>query len=87
MLETKYLMLLNFYLRDAGGFQTHYEAIAVIEYQGTLSSTGESHGHYICDIKDKNTNLWFKTNDNCAPVKIKVSDVSTNGYAILYKRT
>ena len=64
-----------------------YEAIAVIEYKGTLSSTGESHGHYLCDIKDKKTNSWYKTNDNCDPVKISVSDVSKNGYAIMYKRT
>ena len=80
-------MILNYNLRDEAGFQTLYEATAVIEYQGTLSSTGESQGHYICDIKHKKTNAWFKTNDNCDPVEIKVSDVSTNGYAILYKRS
>ena len=72
--------------RDAGAFQTWYEAISVIEYKGRLTSTGESQGHYVCDIKDKNTNLWFRTNDNCDPIQISASDVSHNGYVILYKR-
>ena len=72
--------------RDESGFQNWYEPISVIEYQGRLSSTGESQGHYICDIKDVNTNCWFRTNDNCDPVQIQSSAVSKNGYVVLFKR-
>ena len=73
-------------LRDEAGFQTWYEAVSVIEYKGRLSSTGESQGHYICDVKDKNSNLWYRTNDNCDPINLRISDVSQNGYVVLYKR-
>ena len=63
-----------------------YEAVAVIEYQGTISRAGVSQGHYICDIKDKETNLWFRTNDNRNPVQISTSQVSKKASAVLFKR-
>ena len=66
---------------------SRYEPISVIEYQGVMSPTGVSQGHYICDVKNKSTNRWFRTNDNCEPVQIENSDVSKNGYVILLKRT
>ena len=72
--------------RDEGGFQTWYEPISVIEYRGRLTNTGESQGHYICDVKDVNSNSWYRTNDNCDPVEIQSSDVSKSGYVILFKR-
>ena len=72
--------------RDADGSQVWYEAISVIEYMGRLSQTGESEGHYICDIKESNSKTWFRTNDNCTPVQIGTSDVSQQGYVILFKR-
>ena len=46
----------------------------------------ESRGHYICDVKDKLSNCWFRTNDNCDPVPINVDDVSKYGYVILLKK-
>ena len=73
-------------LRDTGGSQVWYEAISIIEYIGRLSSTGKSDGHYICDIKEKSSNLWFRTNDDSPPSQIRSSDVSQHGYAILLKR-
>ena len=36
------------------GNHAFYEPISVIEFDGTLTSTGESWGHYICYIKEKN---------------------------------
>ena len=63
-----------------------YEAVAVIEYQGTMSSTGESVGHYICDIKDKVSGMWFRTNDNNDPVQIELASVSASAYVVLYKK-
>ena len=41
------------------GFQDWYEAIAVIEFDGRLSPTGESAGHYTCDVKENITNTWY----------------------------
>ena len=73
--------------RDAGGSQVWYEAIAVIEYMGRLSQTGESAGHYICDVKESISSKWYRTNDNSTPTPIRTSDVSQNGYVILFKRT
>ena len=58
----------------------------MIEFRGRLSSTGESWGHYVCDVKEKTSNLWFKTNDNCHPFAISPPDVSKKGYVILFKR-
>ena len=63
-----------------------YEAIAVIEFDGRLSPAGESEGHYLCDIKEKALNKWFRTNDNAMPRQIPASAVSKNGYVFLYKR-
>ena len=63
-----------------------YEVVAVIEYQGTISSTGDSLGHYICDIKDKGSGKWFRTNDNNDPVEIDLSSVSASAYVVLYKK-
>ena len=74
------------YFRDSEGFQGWYEAISVIEYNGRLNSSGESDGHYTCDIKENITNMWFKTNDSTDPFQIRVSDVSKHGYVVLYKR-
>ena len=72
--------------RDVEGNQDWYEAISVIEYSGRLSPTGESEGHYLCDIKENISNIWFKTNDDSDPVPIRTSDVSQYGYVVLYKR-
>jgi hypothetical protein len=77
---------IRFLFRDAGGSQVWYEAISVIEYLGRLSSRGESDGHYICDIKDKTSNSWFRTNDDSTPAQIRSSEVSEKGYAGLIKR-
>ena len=54
-----------------------YEVVAVIEY---------SDGHYIYDIKDKVSGMWFRTNDNNDPVQIEVASVSASAYVVLYKK-
>ena len=63
-----------------------YEAIGVIEFQGTLTRAGVSQGHYICDIKNKETNLWFRTNDNRDPFQIGTTQVSRKASAVLFRR-
>ena len=77
----------NMYIyRDTSGSQVWYEAIAVIQYMGSLTQTGESDGHYICDVKESISNKWFRTNDNSTPSQIRTSDVSQNGYVVLFRR-
>ena len=60
--------------------------MAVIEFVGTLNRSGISQGHYICDVKDASSKLWYRTNDARCPMELKVSDVSQNAYVVLYKR-
>ena len=72
--------------RDSTDKFSRFEAVSVIEYQGNVSSSGRSEGHYICDIKERSTKQWFRTNDNINPVPIQVEDVSKRGYVILYRK-
>ena len=65
---------------------SEYEAVSIIEYKGSINRSGESEGHYICDIKDRSTQKWFRTNDNRDPIPIDVEDVSKFAYVILYRK-
>ena len=80
-------LLLNLLFRDGTERQYWYEAVAVVEYVGSLSRAGVSNGHYICDVKDPNSKLWYRTNDDRSPIELEVSEVSKNAYVVLYKRT
>ena len=80
----KYYLLCNH--RDTKGFYSWYEATAVIEFNGRLSTNGLSEGHYTCDVKESTSNMWFRTNDNCLPTQIDPQDVSKYGYVVLFKR-
>ena len=80
-------MYVHFTYRDAGDCREWYEAISVVEFNGTLSPTGDSVGHYICDVKDSTSSTWFKTNDDKHPVPISNSEVSKYGYIVLFKRS
>ena len=72
--------------RDSCNSGSYYDAIAVIEFKGELNDYQESRGHYICDVKDKASNSWFRTNAKCDLVPIHVDDVSKYGYVILLKK-
>ena len=72
--------------RDSVGVEAWYQPISVIEFKGTLSPNGDSHGHYLCDIKDKITNSWYRTSDEIKPIPIAETDVSKFGYVVLFKR-
>ena len=74
------------YFRDAQGLEACYNAISVIEFQGSINSSGNSNGHYICDIQEKATNQWFRTNDNSNPVPIQQDQVTKKAYVVLLKR-
>ena len=40
-----------------------------------------------CDIQEKESNLWFRANDDCNPIQMSRSDISKKAYAALFKRT
>ena len=63
-----------------------YESVAAIEYQGMISNTGETQGHYICDIKYPHSQHWYRTNDNSIPIPICLEKVSKKPYVILFKK-
>ena len=69
------------------GVLTKYEAIAVVTFSGRVDNLGHSHGHYTCDVKDKENNTWFRTNDSTDPVPIEAKDVSKLPYVVLYNRS
>jgi uncharacterized UBP type Zn finger protein len=75
-----------FIYRDTTKQFSQYEAVSIIEYQASVRSTGDSDGHYICDIKDRSSQKWFRTNDNNNPIPIELEEVSKFGYVILYKK-
>ena len=77
---------LIFVTRDSLSNEAQYEAVSVIEYKGNVTSTGYSVGHYICDVKDRSSGKWFRTNDNDDPIQIQEEDVSKSAYVVLYKR-
>ena len=63
-----------------------FEAIGVVEYRGIISSTGESQGHYTCDIKYPHSQMWYRTNDSSIPILIQPKNVSKYPYVVLYKK-
>ena len=78
------VLFLNY--RDALGNESQYEVVSVIEFKGSLTATGQSEGHYICDVKERLNGQWFRTSDNDDPISIEAEDVSKSAYVILYKR-
>ena len=74
------------FFRDANEVNTWFEAISVIEHKGSISKLNASRGHYVCDIKENGSNLWYRTNDDCEPFEINTENVSSQGYAILLRR-
>ena len=73
-------------LRDKSSSEAQFEPLAVIDHKGTMTSDGDGQGHYICDVKSKETNTWFRTNDNMKPVPISSHSVTKNAVVVLYKR-
>ena len=76
---------LNVTLQNLQGDIICFEPIGILEHIGDVNARGESDGHYICDIKDKLSNYWFRTNDSQLPILLCTDDVTKLGYCILYK--
>ena len=79
-------MIIFFYFRDSFKKSYSYEPISCIEFQGELTGTEESQGHYICDVKTHPLGKWFRTNDNFEPKEINQFEVSKAPYVVLFKR-
>ena len=58
----------------------------MIEFQGSINSSGQSQGHYICDVQDQWRKCWYRTNDNSIPVQIREDQVTKKAYIVLLKR-
>ena len=72
----------NSNFRDNSGVLATYETIAVIEFVGNVDSSG----HYKCDVKDKESGHWFRTNDNATPLIMNEENVSKLPNVVLYKK-
>ena len=83
---TCWLSKLHTFFRDKADHVSKYEPVSIIEYRGRLNATGESGGHYICDLKDKKSQLWFRTNDNLQPFEIGSLNVTKKPVVVLYKK-
>ena len=75
-----------FFIRDQSRTEAEFEALAVIEHAGNMTSDGDGQGHYICDIKCSQSKAWFRTNDNLDPVPINLHSVTKRAVVVLYKR-
>ena len=73
--------------RDSDEYEAVYKPISIIEFQGRIGSSGQSEGHYICDVQEQKSNIWFRTNDNNSPFAINPDQVSKKAYVILLKRS
>ena len=58
----------------------------MIEFRGSINSAGQSQGHYVCDVQEQSSKLWFRTNDNSYPLEILKEQVTKQAYVILLKR-
>ena len=72
--------------RDNSEETVQFNPVALIEHQGYMSEGGQTQGHYICDLQDKETGLWFRTNDNQKPVPISLNNVTNKPVVILYRK-
>ena len=51
-----------------------------------MNSIGDSEGHYICYVKEKDSGFWFLTNDNCEPKRVSIKEVSKYGIVVTFKK-
>ena len=51
-----------------------------------MTTDGEGEGHYICDVKDRASEYWYRTNDNRNAVPILSENVTQNTSVVLYTK-
>ena len=75
-----------YHCRDRSRYEANFEAVAVIQHEGSMTRDGDGQGHYICDVKCSKSKTWFRTNDNMDPLPISITEVTESGVVILYKK-
>ena len=68
------------------GLDSWYEPISIIEHSGQITESGNSRGHYICDVKDSKSKHWFRTNDSKIPKLLDTENLSKLAYVVLLKK-
>ena len=76
----------NCIIEDHEYNQHTYEPIAVIEHEGTFTSSTNTEGHYVCDVKHIQDREWYNTDDESIPKCIPLNQVTKYGYIILYRK-
>ena len=79
-------MSIDFSFRDSLRSYAAFEPIALVEHRGQMSQDGKTQGHYICDLEDKETLTWFRTNDNQPPIAISLDCVTQSPVVVLYRK-
>ena len=72
--------------RDWDGSEANFSPCAIVEHKGHMLDDRETSGHYICDIEDKQTGQWFRTNDNQIPVQIDLESVTKKPVVIMFRK-
>ena len=73
-------------LIDANGTSAKYLPISIIHHRGNVIGKS-TEGHFLADVKNNNTNTWFRTSDNDTPVDITKKGLTKMGYIFLYKKS
>ena len=73
-------------LIDANGTSAKYLPISIIHHRGNVIGKS-TEGHFLADVKNNNTNTWFRTSDNDTPVDITEKGLTKMGYIFLYKKS
>ena len=59
--------------------------ITIIHHSGSVIEE-TVRGHYRADVKNKETETWFRTSDNDQPKKLNSNGLTKVGYIFLYKK-
>ena len=73
-------------LTDVNGRTAQFDPISIIHHIGHVIGN-TTQGHYLADVKNKNTNSWFRTSDNAPPEDITEIGLTKMGYIFLYKKS
>ena len=73
-------------LVDSNGISAKFVPISIIHHRGNVVGTS-TEGHFLADVKNQNTNSWYRTSDNDHPVDITHSGLTKMGYIFLYKKS
>ena len=60
--------------------------ISIIHHRGNVVGMS-TEGHYLADVRNIETNSWYRTSDNDPPVDITHSGLTKMGYIFLYKKS